>query len=320
MTRIAILDDYRNEALECADWSVLKDCEIRVFDAPFDDEEAVAVSLAGFEVAVAMRERTPFPAALLKKLPDLRLLVTTGMRNLSIDLEAARGLGISVAGTGLLPYPASEHAWALILGLMKRIPAEDAAMHKGGWQIGLTEGLSGKTLAILGLGKLGVRVAKVGLAFDMKVIAWSQNLDSDTCAKAGAALVDKEELFREADVLTVHTVLSERTRGLIGAREFSWMKPSAYLINTSRGPIVDEAALVEALESRRIAGAGIDVYVTEPLPTKHPLRRLDNTLLTGHTGYVCKENFEFAYADAVDDIRAWLAGEPLRVLNQSTIR
>ncbi len=315
MTRIAILDDYRNEALECADWSVLPDCVIQVFDAPFDDEDAAAVSLAGFEVAVAMRERTPFPASLLDRLGDLRLLVTTGMRNLSIDMEAARGLDITVAGTGMLPYAASEHAWALILGLMKKISAEDAAMHKGGWQIGLTEGLSGKTLAILGLGRLGTRVAKVGLAFDMKVTAWSQNLDADTCAEAGVALVDKEGLFREADVLTVHTVLSERTRGLIGARELSWMKPTAYLVNTSRGPIVDEEALVEALERRQIAGAGIDVYVTEPLPPKHPLRRLDNTLLTGHTGYVMKENFELAYADAVENIRAWLAGEPLRVLN-----
>ena len=314
MTRIAILDDYLNEALDCADWSVLTDCEIRVFDGPFDGEDAAAASLAGFEVAVAMRERTPFPASLLEKLPDLRLLVTTGMRNLSLDMEAARGLGITIAGTGLLPYPASEHAWALILGLVKNISAEDAAMHKGGWQIGLTEGLSGKTLAILGLGRLGVRVAKVGLAFDMKVIAWSQNLDAETCAKAGVVLVDKEGLFREADVLTVHTVLSERTRGLIGARELSWMKPTAYLVNTSRGPIVDESALVEALERRRIAGAGIDVYVTEPLPAKHPLRGLDNTLLTGHTGYVMKENFELAYTDAVNDIRAWLAGEPVRVL------
>lgn len=315
MTRIAILDDYRNEALECADWSVLPDCVIQVFDAPFDDEDAAAVSLAGFEVAVAMRERTPFPASLLDRLGDLRLLVTTGMRNLSIDMEAARGLDITVAGTGMLPYAASEHAWALILGLMKKISAEDAAMHKGGWQIGFTEGLSGKTLAILGLGRLGTRVAKVGLAFDMKVTAWSQNLDADTCAEAGVALVDKEGLFREADVLTVHTVLSERTRGLIGARELSWMKPTAYLVNTSRGPIVDEEALVEALERRQIAGAGLDVYVTEPLPPKHPLRRLDNTLLTGHTGYVMKENFELAYTDAVENIRAWLAGEPLRVLN-----
>ncbi len=315
MTRIAILDDYRNEALECADWSVLTDCEVRVFDAPFDDEDAAAVSLAGFEVAVAMRERTLFPASLLDRLPDLRLLVTTGMRNLSIDLEAAKARSITVAGTRLLPYAASEHAWALILGLLKNIPAEDAAMHKGRWQIGLTEGLSGKTLAILGLGNLGVRVAKVGLAFDMKVIAWSQNLDPGTCADAGATLVDKEGLFTDADVLTVHMVLSGCTRGLIGARELSWMKPTAYLVNTSRGPIVDEAALIEALERCQIAGAGIDVYETEPLPAKHPLRRLDNALLTGHTGYVCKENFELAYADAVDDIRAWLAGEPLRVLN-----
>ena len=315
MTRIAILDDYLNEALDCADWGVLTECDIRVFDAPFDDEDTAALSLAGFEVAVAMRERTPFPASLLNRLPDLRLLVTTGMRNFSIDMEAARACGITVAGTGLLTYPASEHAWALILGLMKNISAEDAAMHKGGWQIGLTEGLSGKTLAILGLGRLGVRVAKVGLAFDMKVIAWSQNLDSDTCAKAGVTLVDKEGLFRQADVLTVHTVLSERTRGLIGARELSWMKSTAYLVNTSRGPIVDEAALVQALERRQIAGAGIDVYVTEPLPATHPLRRLDNTLLTGHTGYVMKENFELAYTEAVDDIRAWLAGDPVRVLN-----
>ena len=315
MTRIAILDDYRNEALECADWSALADCAIRVFDAPFDDENAAAVSLAGFEVAVAMRERTPFPASLLERLGDLRLLVTTGMRNLSIDLEAARAHGITVAGTSLLPYPAFEHTWALILGLLKNISAEDAAMHKGGWQTSMTEGLSGKTLAILGLGKLGTRVAKVGQAFDMNVIAWSQNLDADTCAKAGVTLVDKDGLFCQADVLTVHSVLSGRTRGLVGAHEISLMKPTAYLVNTSRGPIVDEAALVAALEGRSIAGAGIDVFETEPLPAKHPLRSLDNALLTGHTGYVMKENFELAYAEAVDDIRAWLADEPVRVLN-----
>jgi phosphoglycerate dehydrogenase-like enzyme len=264
MTRIAILDDYRNEALDCADWGVLTDCDIRVFDAPFDDEDAAAVSLAGFEVAVAMRERTPFPASLLDRLGDLRLLVTTGMRNPSIDLEAASARGITVAGTGMLPYAAFEHTWALILGLLKNISAEDAAMHKGGWQTALTEGLSGKTLAILGLGKLGTQVAKVGLAFDMKVIAWSQNLDADTCAEVGAALVDKEGLFTDADVLTVHTVLSGRTQGLIGAQELSWMKPTAYLVNTSRGPIVDEAALADALKRRQIAGAGIDVYTDIP--------------------------------------------------------
>lgn len=316
MSRIAILDDYQDVALACADWNSLPGSpEIRVFNEPILGEDAVAERLAGFDILVAMRERTPFPATLLARLPDLRLLVTTGMRNGAIHMDAARERGITVCGTGMLPYPAFEHAWALILALAKRIPREDRAMREGRWQSGVTDGLNGKTLGLLGLGKLGAQAARVGLAFDMDVIAWSQNLTEERAAECGVTRVDKDELLRRSDFISIHLVLSERTRALVGARELSLMKPSAMLVNTSRGPIVDEAALVEALEKGTIAGAGLDVYDVEPLPADHRLRSLPNTVLTGHTGYVMLENYQRCYQDAVEDIKSWLAGEPLRVLN-----
>ena len=316
MTHVAILDDYLKIALSSADWSRLpNDVQVKVFHHHLGDEDQVAAALAGFEVIVAMRERTPLPASLLERLPKLRLIVTTGMRNLSIDTRAARERGIDVCGTAMLGYPAFEHAWALILGLAKNLPAEDRLMHEGGWQAGATEGLNGRTLGVLGLGKLGSQAARVGNAFGMKVIAWSQNLTDERAAECGATRVEKDELLESSDFITIHLVLSERTRGLIGRDELARMKPGAFLVNTSRGPIVDEQALVEALGERRIAGAGLDVYDVEPLPADHPLRGLDNVLLTGHTGYSIREAFDFMYAGCLECVTGWVEGKPVRVLN-----
>ena len=317
MTRIAILDDYQGTALDCADWeSIPGNPEIVVLREHIPGEDAVAEALAGFDIVVAMRERTPFSASLLARLPTLRLLVTTGMRNLAIDMQAAAARGVQVCGTALLPYAAFEHAWALILALAKHIPREDRAMRAGGWQVGVSDGLHGKTLGVLGLGKLGAKVARVAHAFDMRVIAWSQNLTGEQAAEHGATRVEKDALFRESDIVTIHMVLSDRTRGLVGKHELALMKPTATLVNTSRGPIVDEAALIDALRSGTIAGAGLDVFDTEPLPVGHPLRSIPNTVLTGHTGYVMQENYALGYRQAVEDIKAWLAGDPIRVLNE----
>jgi len=316
MTRVAILDDYMKIALKRADWSVLPgDVQLRVFHHHLGGEDEVAQALADYEVLILMRERTPFPASLLRRLPKLKLLVTTGMRNLSIDMDAARAQGIDVCGTAGLPYPAFEHAWALILGLAKNISSEDRLMHEGGWQIGATAGLNGRTLGVMGLGKLGAQAARVGRAFEMKVIAWSENLSDERAAKVGVTRVDKDTLFAESDFLTIHQVLSDRTRGLVGAAQLAAMKSTAYLINTSRGPIVDEMALIDALRSGQIAGAGLDVYDVEPLPADHPLRSLDNALLTGHTGYGTHEAFIVMYGQCVEDVKAWFDGAPVCVLN-----
>ncbi|MDX1514329.1 MAG: D-2-hydroxyacid dehydrogenase family protein [Gammaproteobacteria bacterium] len=318
MTRIAILDDYQNVALESADWGSLPGgLEITVFDRHLGGDDAVIGALKDFEIVVAMRERTPFPAKVIESLPNLELLVTTGMRNLSIDMDAARKRGVTVCGTSMTPYAAFEHTWALIMAITKNIPKEDRSMREGGWQADIGVGLNGKTLGVLGLGKLGAKVARVGLAFDMKVIAWSQNLTGERAKECGAELVDRETLFRESDVLSIHLVLSDRTRGLVGAEELKLMKRTAYLVNTSRGPIVDEDALEEALQARAIAGAAIDVYDIEPLPAHHPLRSMENTVLTGHMGYVLRETFTLAYGHAVEDIKAWLDGKPVRVLNDA---
>jgi len=314
--RVAILDDYQNVALDSADWNSLPpDVELVVFDRHLKGEDAVARALADFDVAVAMRERTPFPGSLIARLPRLKLLVTTGMRNLAIDIAAARARGLPVCGTDTLPYPAFEHTWALILALFKQIPRENRTMHEGGWQLGLSVGLRGKTLGVLGLGKVGGQVATLGRAFGMKVVAWSRNLTEERARECGATRVDEERLFSGSDVVSIHVVLGDRTRGLVGRRELGLMKPTAFLVNTSRGPIVDEVALIDALQRRAIAGAGIDVYDVEPLPTDHPLRKLDNAVLTGHTAYVMDEVYTLAYGQAVEDIRAWLDGEPIRVLD-----
>ena len=271
--------------------------------------------LAGHEVVVAMRERTPFGAELLASMPDLKLLVTTGMVNASIDLEAAREHGITVCGTGALGHPTTELTWGLILALQRNLVEEDRRMREGGWQRTIGPGLSGRTLGTLGFGRLGRSVTAIARAFGMEVIAWSENLTAEAAAEGGATRVERDELFERADVLTIHTRLSDRTRGLVGARELGLMKPTAVLVNTSRGPIVDEDALLEALHEGTIAGAALDVYDKEPLPRDHPLREAPRTLLSPHLGYVTTEHFERFYGDAVEDIAAWMRGEPVRVLN-----
>jgi phosphoglycerate dehydrogenase-like enzyme len=315
VTRVAILDDYQGAATRMADWASLPDgVDVVVFRDHLSAEADVAARLADFDAVVAMRERTPFPRSLLERLPRLRLLVTTGMRNASIDLRAAAERGVLVCGTGGLPYPTAELTWALILALVRHVPREDRATRQGGWQETLGIGLNGKTLGVLGLGTLGTRVARIGRAFEMTVVAWSQNLTAARAAAGGASLVSRDELLARADVVTIHLVLSDRTRGLIGARELGLMRRTAYLVNTSRGPIVAEQALIRALETGAIAGAGLDVYDEEPLPGDHPLRRLPNTVITPHLGYVTEETYRIFYTEALENVRAYLAGAPVRVL------
>jgi phosphoglycerate dehydrogenase-like enzyme len=315
MHRIAVLDDYQQIAHRFADWSRVPDAEVVVFHDHVADEDAVVARLRDFDVIVAMRERTPFPRSLLSRLPKLELLVTSGARNKSIDLAAATDCGVTVCGTGNLAGPAAELTWALILAALRHVPQEDAGMRAGGWQHTVGTDLAGATLGVIGLGRLGERVATVGLAFGMDVVAWSQNLTDERAAEVGVRRVDKEELLRTADVLSLHVVLSDRSRGLIGAEEFALMKPTAVLVNTARGPIVDEAALIDALRTKRIAGAGLDVFDVEPLPVDHPLRELRNVVLTPHIGYGTRGSYELYHGEAVDDVLAWLDGSPVRVLN-----
>jgi phosphoglycerate dehydrogenase-like enzyme len=314
-SRVAILDDYQGIARRMADWDSLPPgTEVVIFADHVSDEGALAARLVDVDAVVAMRERTPFPRTLLERLPRLKLLVTTGMRNASIDVGAAGERGVVVCGTAGLPYPTAELTWGLILALVRFIAVEDRATREGRWQVSCGLGLNGKTLGVIGLGGLGSRVAKIGRAFEMDVIAWSQNLTAERAAAAGATLVTRDELLERSDVVSVHLVLGDRTRGLLGARELSRMKRTAYLINTSRGPIVDEAALVAALRQGTIAGAGLDVYDEEPLPLDHPLRTLPNTVITPHLGYVTEETYRIFYGHALEDVRAWLAGQPVRVL------
>ncbi len=313
--RIAVLDDYLNAARSLADWRPLEGrAEIKVFTEYLGGEEHVARALSDFEVIVGMRERTPFPASLIRRLPKLKLLVTTGARNRSFDVEAAHAQGITVCGTGPVSNSTAELAIGMMIALMRDLPGQYDSMRRGGWQTRAGCGLNGKTLGLLGLGRLGGAVAAAGRIFNMRVISWSQNLTDQRAAECSALRVEKDELFRQADVLSIHLVLSERTRGLVGARELGLMAPTAYLINTSRGPIVDEAALLKVLQEKRIAGAALDVYGVEPLPADHPLRQLDNVLLTPHIGYVTVENFAKMYTAVVEDIVAFLDGKPIRVL------
>jgi phosphoglycerate dehydrogenase-like enzyme len=315
VARVALLDDYQGVALGMADWKSLPTgTEVVVFKDHLADEDALAARLADFDIIMALRERTPFPRTLLERLPKLKLLITAGMRNASIDMKAAAERGVLVCGTAGLPYPTAELAWGLILGLARRIPAEDRATREGRWQTSLGLGLNGKTLGVLGLGTLGSRVARVGRALEMKVLAWSQNLTAERAAAEDAMLVAKDDLLARSDFVSIHLVLSERTRGLVGARELGLMKRSAYLVNTSRGPIVDEAALIRALGNGTIAGAGLDVFDEEPLPRDHPFRRLPNIVITPHLGYVTEETYRIFYGQAVEDIKAYLDGTPLRVL------
>ena len=318
MTRIAILDDYLDIVRSSADWSRLPaDCTLDVFNDNLASEDEAAERLAEFDVLLATRERMRFPASLIDRLPNLKLLVTTGGNNRAIDVEACIARGITVCGTGSAPGRTTEQVWALILGLVKHIPAGDALIKAGGWQADLADSLYGRTLGVLGLGKLGSATAQVGKLFGMNVIAWSPNLTAERCAPHDVELVDKATLFSTADVLSVHMVLSDRTRGLIGREDFERMKPTAYFVNTSRGPLVDEAALVEALNGNWIKGAGLDVFVTEPLPKGHPIRKCKNAILSGHMGYNTRANAKVAYTDALDDILGWLAGEPIRVIERN---
>ena len=317
---VAILDDYQGVAPNMADWGALgPDTDVRVYRDHLKDEGRLSERLAWVHAVIAMRERTPFPGRLLERLPELRLLVTTGMANASIDLDDATGLGIVVCGTGGLKYPTAELTWGLILALARHIPHEDRATRNGHWQTTLGTGLRGKVLGVIGLGTLGSQVTTIGRAFGMAVIAWSQNLTGARAAQFGAILVSKDELLSRADVVTIHLKLSARTTGVLGRREFGLMKPSALLVNTSRGPIIDEAALIEALERRALAGAALDVFDDEPLPLDHPFRRLERIVITPHLGYVTVEGYEVFYRDAADDIRAFLAGTPVRVLNPGVL-
>ena len=316
MTKVAILDDYQSVALDMADWDSLPDdVSVDVFEDHLSVEDDIAARLALYDIVVAMRERTPFQRSLLERLPSLRLLVTTGMRNASIDVAAASDNGVIVCGTDGVPYPTAELTWGLILALFRKIPAEDRATRDGRWQVTMGEGLHGKTLGLLGLGRLGSQVATVGAAFGMNLIAWSQNLTAEMAAEFGATHVTKSELLSRSDVVTIHLVLSGRTRGLIRADDLALMKPSAYLVNTSRGPIVDETALIDALKAGSIAGAGLDVFDIEPLPADHPLRSLPNTVLTPHMGYVTAETYRVFYGDAVENIKSYLNGNPVRVIS-----
>ena len=311
---VAILDDYQDVARSYGPWDELA-ADVTVFTDHRDGVEAVAEQLAPFDVVVAMRERTPFPAALLARLPRLRLLVTTGMANAAIDVEAASAQGVVVCGTRIMPGPTASLTWGLILGLLRHIPAELGNVRAGGWQTTVGVDLEGLTLGVLGFGRLGRRVAAVARAFEMDVIAWSQNLDPEDARAGGAEPVTFAGLLERADVLSVHTRLSDRTRGLIGASELARMKPTAVLVNTSRGPIVDEAALVAALAGGTIAGAALDVFDAEPLPPGHPLRTAPNALVTPHIGYVTGANYELFYGDAVAAIAAFAAGAPVRVID-----
>jgi phosphoglycerate dehydrogenase-like enzyme len=312
--RIALLDDHQHAAARFADWSQLPEPAEVVAFADSVTGEALVHRLRGFDVVVAMRERTAFPRAVLEQLTDLRLLVTTGMSNAAIDLDAARDLGVTVTGTAAYGPATAELTWALILAVARSVPAEDAAMRAGGWQHTVGRDLHGATLGLLGLGRLGAQVATVSLAFGMDVVAWSQNLTDEHAAEVGVRRVDLDDLLQMSDVVSIHLRLSDRTRGLLGARELGLLKPTAVLVNTSRGPIVDEAALVEILRARRIHGAGLDVYDTEPLPADSPLRELRNAVLTPHLGYVTERTYEVFWPEVVEDVAAWMRGEPVRVL------
>jgi phosphoglycerate dehydrogenase-like enzyme len=316
--KIAILDDYHGVASDYADWASLgPQASVQVFREYLPEGPQRVAALQPFDVIVIMRERTPFPADLINALPALRLLVTTGLRNNAIDLPACKARGIVVCGA---PGAAdavnatAELSWALILGLFKNLCVEDANMRRGQWQTGMPLPLKGKRLGVVGLGKLGGAVAAVGRAFDMDVVAWSPNLTAERAQQGGARYVDKQELFATSDVISVHLILSASTRNVVDAASIAAMKSTAFLVNTSRAGLVDQAALMDALRNKRIGGAGLDVFPAEPLPADDPVRRLDNVVLTPHLGYVSADNFKAFYANAVEAIKAWAAGTPIRTL------
>ena len=314
----AILDDYQGVALRMADWSAVERvAELRVFREPFADEDALVAAVGDCDVVVAMRERTAFRASGFDRLPRLRLLVTTGMRNAAIDMEVARARGVTVCGTASLGEPPAEITWALLLALAKHLVPESVAFRQNGpWQSTVGMDLKGRQLGLLGLGKIGSQVARVGAAFGMDVVAWSQNLTRDRAEAVGVRLApSKAALLETSDFVSIHLVLSARTRGLLGREDLRRMKPAAYLVNTSRGPIVDEAALIEALRERWIAGAGLDVFDVEPPRPDSPFRSLPNVLATPHLGYVTEASYRVYYGEAAEDVRAFLDGNPIRVVN-----
>jgi phosphoglycerate dehydrogenase-like enzyme len=314
--QIAVIDDWQDVARDVVDWSVLDSLGEVTFEHDYPaDNATLAERLGRYQVICVMRERTRFDEDLLKRLPDLKLLVTGGMRNAALDMQAAAKLGIKVCGTDSYKHAAPELTWALIMAATRNLVNEANSLRAGHWQQGLGGDLHGKTLGILGLGSIGQRVAQFGQVFGMKVIAWSENLTVERAEQVGVTYVSKQALFEQADVLSVHLVLSERSRGLVDAQALGWMKPTALLVNTARGPIVDEAALIKALQKQHIAGAALDVFEQEPLPDMHPFRTLDNVLATPHVGYVSRQNYEQFFSQMIEDIQAWSAGEPVRLLN-----
>ena len=312
--RVVVLDDYQNVATHYADWSGIPDLDLVSITEHIDDEADLAAQLAGAAVVVAMRERTRIPASLIERLPDLQLLVTTGFSNAVMDVRAALDRGIVVSGTSGIVTSTSELTWALIHAVGRHVAADDATMRAGGWQTRVGTGLAGRRLGLIGLGNIGGLVAKVGLAFGMDVVAWSQNLRPEKAEAVGVRPVSKDELLTTSDVISLHYVLSDRSRQMIGAPEFAAMKPSAIFVNTSRGPLVDQSALIDALRNGTIAGAGLDVYEVEPLPVDDALRSLPNTVLTPHTGYVVDQCYDIFFPHIIEDIQAWLAGTPVRLV------
>jgi len=318
MTRLrcAILDDYFKLSLTSADWSRIKDrVELSVFEKPFKSQDEAAAALKDFEIILAMRERTPFPKAMFAALPKLKLMITSGMRNAAIDFEAAKAHNIVLCGTTFARDPTAPLTMGLILELTRNIGRESACMHAGEpWQTHLGIEIEGRTLGVIGLGKLGTKVSKLAQAFGMNVIAWSPNLTPEKCKEAGVTYASKEELFATADVITIHVVLSPRSRGLVGREDLLRMKPTAYIVNTARGPIIDESALLDVLQQKKIAGAGIDVFSVEPLPVDNPFRKVDNLVLTPHLGYVTEDSFRNHYTQMVEGVDAWFKGETPRRL------
>jgi phosphoglycerate dehydrogenase-like enzyme len=313
--RVAVLDDYQHVATTMADWTHLPgDVTVTVFTDHQPSPDALAERLKGYEIVCIMRERTPFTREVFAKLPDMKLLVTTGMRNASVDMQAAADHGVTVCGTSGSSSATPELAFGLALSLARNIPNENNAMRQGNWQMTVGQGMQGRTMGLLGLGNLGTKVAKYAQAFEMETIAWSQNLTAEAAAAKGVRRVEKEELFQQSDFISVHLVLSDRSRGIVGERELNLMKPTAHIINTSRGPIIDEEALAEALRNGTIAGAGIDTYSVEPVAKTNPFLDLRNTVLTPHLGYVTEETYHIFYGQTVENIAAWLKGEPVRVI------
>ena len=318
--RLAILDDYQDAARSFADWGRLNArADVTVFADHLADEDALVARLEPFAAVAIMRERTPFPRRVLERLPNLKLIATSGMWNAAVDLAACEDLGIVVSGTQAGGGATAQVTWALIFALAQQITVVDRDVREGRWQTGIGDELAGKTLGLVGLGRVGAKVARAAPAFDMNVIAWSANLTDERAAAAGARRVERDELLAQSDFVSIHLVLGERSRGLIGRRELALMKPTAFLINTSRGPIVDETALIEVLQARRIAGAGLDVFDVEPLPLDHPLRTFPNTVLTPHIGYVSKASYAVFYGQMLEDVEAWLDGAPIRRMHSAVV-